>query len=143
MNKFNSKDVLINDVSMHGDLNTIQTAINALIQQVSDGGYQVLSGDLVGYNPNNNQVDIININLKSPNQAPLQSCLNIDRMMFHNQTETDLAHDDLCETMGLAVVEQRGNDDVLEGHLVLRGYESFTQEIMMLVPEVQGNDEKE
>jgi hypothetical protein len=142
MNNFNSKDVLINDVSLCGDLPTVQTAINELIQQVNDGGYQILSGDLVGYNPNNNQVDIINISLKSPNQAPLQSFLNVDRMMFHNQTETNLAHDDLCETMGLAVVEQRGNDNALEGYLVLRGYESFTQEIMLLVPEEQPDEQK-
>ena len=91
MSNFNSKDVRINDVSLCGDLPTVQTAINELIQQVNDGGYQILSGDLVGYNPNNNQVDIINISLKSPNQAPLQSFLNVDRMMFHNQTETYLS----------------------------------------------------
>ena len=34
MNNFNSKDVLINDVSLCGDLPTVQTAINELIQQV-------------------------------------------------------------------------------------------------------------
>lgn len=142
MNNFNSKEVIINDLSMHGDLPTVQAAINELIQQVNDGGYQILSGDLVGFNPNNNQIDIININLKSPNQAPLQSYLNVDRMVFHNQTETNLAHDDLCETMGLAVVEQRGNDNALEGYLVLRGYESFTQEIMLLVPEEQPDEQE-
>lgn len=140
MNNFNSKEVIINDVSVCGELADVQTAINEIIQQVSDSGYQILSGDLVGFNPKNNQIDIINISLKSPEQAPFQSFLNIDRMMFHNQTETNLAHDDLCETMGLAVVEQRGNDNTLEGYLVLRGYESFTQEIMLLVPEEQADE---
>ena len=140
MNNFNSKDVFINDVSVCGDLPTVQTALNNLIQQVSDTGYQILSGDLVGFNPANNQIDIINVSLKSPNQTPIQSFINVDRMTFHNQTETNLAHDDLCETMGLAVVEQRGTDDALEGFLVLRGYESFTQEIMLLVPEEQPDE---
>ena len=127
MNNFNSKEVIINDLSMHGDLPTVQAAINELIQKVSTGEYQQLSGDLVGYNPTNNQVDIININLNHPSSQNPNGYLGVSRMMFHNQTETNIAHDNICETFGLSVVEQRTSEDELDHYLVLHGYEAFTQ----------------
>lgn len=142
MDNLNIKEVVVDDVSVVAPTETLQVSINELIQKVSTGEYQQLSGDLVGYNPTNNQVDIININLNHPSSQNPNGYLGVSRMMFHNQTETNLAHDDLCETMGLAVVEQRGNDNALEGYLVLRGYESFTQEIMLLVPEEQPDEQE-
>jgi hypothetical protein len=142
MDNLNIKEVVVDDVSVVAPTETLQVSINELIQKVSAGEYQQLSGDLVGYNPTNNKVDIININLNHPSSQNPNGYLGVSRMMFHNQTETNLAHDDLCETMGLAVVEQRGNDNALEGYLVLRGYESFTQEIMLLVPEEQPDEQE-
>lgn len=140
MDNLNIKEVMVDDVSVVAPTETLQVSINELIQKVSTGEYQQLSGDLVGYNPTNNQVDIININLNHPSSQNPNGYLGVSRMMFHNQTETNIAHDNICETFGLSVVEQRTSEDELDHYLVLHGYESFTQEIMKLVPEEKSDE---
>lgn len=126
-----------------GSIESVRDQFNQLLNSVSKDGYTHLSGDLVAINRESNEVDIIRLNIREEETGTNpNSFIGVSRLGFENRTETEMAFDDIEETLGLAVcaVPFEDGSEGISHHVIVTGYESFAADVFRLFPPEESND---
>lgn len=128
MRKLNITDLIAEDCIAHGSLDEIKHQLCSMIDQVAATPYAMLYGSIAIHDPNTQMVQHAAFHVDKARADREQLNMYGSTITFVTHTESQIAYDSITDAIGgffiLAADECQ--------HMVVKGYEEFEQEILLL-----------
>lgn len=121
------------DFTKPHDLENVVQQLHRVIDRVKSGEYDMLQGDLIGYNYDTAKVDIINTNLKGSKwEGAMQSTLSVESINCGSLPVSMIVHDTLLDATRIMAMPEIDDEGETIGYVITKGYEEFAQTIITL-----------